>query len=74
MHEQHYGHTVYGENVTGTATVTGLAVMPLCRATRMTHMMRDNGKTGRRVGRVVFQLIWCGCFHLNPELHITVGL
>lgn len=60
MREQRRGHTAYGENVTRTATVTGLAVMPLCRATRMTHAMRDNEKTGRREGesRVSVDLVW----------------
>lgn len=69
-----WGHTVYVENVTRTATVTRLTVVPLYRGTRMTHMGRDNGNTERREGRAVFQLMWRGCFHWNPELHITVAM
>lgn len=45
---------VYGGNVTSTATMTRLTVMPLCRGTRMTHMMRDNGKRERSGERQVF--------------------
>lgn len=59
---------MYGGNVARTASVT---VMPLCRGTRMTHMLRDRGTTERGVGRDVF-FNYCGCFHLNPGLHIDV--
>lgn len=39
-----------------TATVTRLAAVPLCRVTPMTHMMRDNWKTGEN--RVSVNVEW----------------